>query len=302
MLLVALAALSWPARGEMFVEGYLGGVQGASGNNFGISGPVSREEVPGILEIIESSAHRNIPVRPEPAFLGGLKIGAWFDRTGILAGINFPNWMKYFGFYVDFSFHRLNLSKQLSDSSLSNQLNIPIIPLSLTSTVDFKADFFSEGTAATLAFMFAARYGFLPDAEVPFGRLQPYLAVGPAILFASQEPALVFRGGTALATQTLTIGGTTATFTQPVDLDPLGIKPGSDSGATIALAVDAGLRWMVLKNVSFDLFFKYRYAQPSFHYEAMFFNPLTGTTLPLAFNLNPALHLFSGQVGVAYHF
>ena len=47
--------------------------------------------------------------------------------------------------------------------------------------------------------MFAGRYGFLPDSEVPFGRLQPYIAVGPA-LFCVQPEAydqlplfLVFR-------------------------------------------------------------------------------------------------------------
>jgi opacity protein-like surface antigen len=302
MLLVALVALTGPARGEVFVEGYLGGVQGANSHNFDISGPVSRQEDPGFMEAIESSSHGNIPVRPEPAFLGGLKIGAWFDRTGVLAGINFPNWMKYFGFYVDFSFHRLNLSKVVSDSSLFNQVTLTNIPLSTAQTDTFKADFFSEGTVATLAFMFAARYGFLPDAEVPFGRLQPYLAMGPALLFASQEPTLVFRGGTALETQTVTVGGASISVTQPVNLDPLGINPGSKSVTALALALDAGLRWMVLQNVSIDLFFKYRYAKPSYHYEATFFNPVTGSTLPMAFDLNPTLHLLSGQMGVAYHF
>jgi hypothetical protein len=290
--------LTGPAWGEMYVEGYLGGVQGAEADKQRISGPRDRFGIPGILDISTSWDHRNIPVRPEPAFLGGLKLGAWFDKSGVLAGIDFPNWMKYFGFYLDFSYHRLNLSKQLSDSKF--RLGLDFLGINFLNQQAFmNAEFFSEGTAATLGFMFAARYGFLPTPEIPFGRLQPYIAVGPGILFATQQPALVFKGGT-VRTSTRILGGPPIPGT--VDLDPFSLKPGSDAVATIALAVDAGLRWMVLKNVSFDLFFKYRYARPEFHYSASFFDPITGTTLPVGFDLDPIFHLFSGQVGVAYHF
>ena len=132
--------------------------------------------------------------------------------------------------------------------------------------------------------MFAGRYGFLPDSEVPFGRLQPYVAVGPAIMFSSLQPKV-------LADE---IGLTTGNPTGFV----LTNSPGSQSSTNICLVVDAGIRYMCLKNVSIDISFKYRYAQPSFSYMVW---PYCTNFLG-KFTLNPTYNLFSGQVGVAYHF
>lgn len=257
IILVAALAAPGPAPAEMYVEGYIGGVQAAgAGMDFVLPG-----STPPSPKFVTSS----LPGRFEPAVLGGLKIGTWFVKEGFL-GFNYPDWMKHLGFYLDFSFHRLNLSSRSSGTSFNN---FGVV------TNNFSE---SEGTAATLAFMFAGRYGFLPDSEVPYGRLQPYVAVGPAILFATQEPHIIFDPlGQA--------GG------------PFGLKPGSDSTATICLAVEAGLRWMALKNVSIDASFKYRHAAPQFNYHFQAdFTPATSVTL------NPTYNLFSGQLGVGYHF
>jgi opacity protein-like surface antigen len=129
--------------------------------------------------------------------------------------------------------------------------------------------------------MFTGRYGFFPDSEVPFGRLQPYVGVGPAIMFTSMKPKLHTRGiGTFNGVQTL------------------GMDPGNQGSTDIALAVDAGVRYMALKNVSFDLSFKYRYAQPNYT-----FNGQNGPDfVPAKFTMSPALNLYSFQLGVAYHF
>jgi hypothetical protein len=58
---------------------------------------------------------------------------------------------------------------------------------------------------------------------------------------------------------------------------------------------------MALKNVSLDLSFKYRYAEPSYTY-----NLSAGANnffiAPHSVTMNQTLHLFSVQLGAAYHF
>jgi len=158
MLLAALAVFPGVAKSEMYVEAYLGGTQAANAR--------------GALNM--NGLDMRLPGRFDPAFLGGLKIGTWFVREGFL-GYQYPDWMKHFGFYLDFNYHRLNLRPQ--NASYFDGVTTQ------------RYTFDSNGTVATLAFMFAARYGFYPDSAAPFGRLQPYLGLGPALLFASQRPS-----------------------------------------------------------------------------------------------------------------
>jgi opacity protein-like surface antigen len=243
LALALLALLYGAARAEMFVEGYIGGNWTANApDDFTWEGLI-RPSYPGHID---------------PAFQGGLKLGAWFERSGVLSGLNFPTWMRYFGFWLDFSYHALNFPAR---TYLSNSDKIP------------NGTFSSEGAVATLAFMFGARYGFFPDAEVPFGRLQPYVAVGPALMFSWQQPTI-----NILATQ------------YHWDAD-------SSSSTNVGLAVEAGLRWMALKNVSLEVSFKYRYFNPTYKYQG----PLGIGPDPNCY-LRPNFHLFSLQVGAAYHF
>jgi opacity protein-like surface antigen len=252
-LAAALLTLPGPAKAEMYVEAYFG-LNTASSFDTPVS--VSFSDLPNVVD------KGTLPGGPNAAIIGGLKIGTWFVPTGFL-GCNYPDWAKYFGFYTDFSFHRLDARRQ--------QLGVSEYDAGVL--VDrFRADFLSEGTVATWAFMFAARYGFFPDSEVPFGRLQPYVAVGPAVMWSTQQPKLIS-----------------------------GLNPGSASSTNIALAVDAGLRYMCLKNVSLDLSFKYRYAQPSYSYSQIIRSGEVDTTTA-SFTYKPTYNLFSLQLGAAYHF
>ena len=274
-LAAALLALPGPAKAEMYVEAYLGGAfSGDLGTDFTQTHPAWPGANPG-------NAGENLKTRGSmaPAVMGGVKIGTWFVPTGFL-GASYPDWMKYFGFNLDFSYHRLNATQHSFDSIVSFYRNGVAAPRQASTDGTF---FKTEGTAFTLAFMFAARYGFFQDSEVPFGRLQPYVAVGPAILFSTQT--LTYRANRR---------------------DPFGPKSywysqdtASRSSVNVALAVEGGIRYMCLKNVSVDLSFKYRYAQPSYKFTPFDDWSWAGTT---EVKYNPTYNLFSGQLGVAYHF
>jgi outer membrane protein W len=272
-----LALLAGAVQAEMWAGGYLGGTWGANNSSYLSVSPVRIFPDDAVVDINTKLAHT---AHIQGAFQGGLKIGAWFEKSGVLSGINFPTWMKYFGFYTDFSYHRLNFRHDLGTATY----NVRVVLLddgSYTFSGSRPFGLYTEGYAATWAFMFAGRYGFLPDSDVPFGRLQLMLAVGPAILFSGQNP-------------------TFTSYYSASGFGPYALwKPGSQSSTDICLAVEAGLRYMALKNVSIDATFKYRYAEPTYKYTAVLYNE---PTIRPTVTLNPTYHLFSFQIGANYHF
>ena len=92
-LMAVFLTMSGSAKAEMYLEGYLGGV-GAT--NLGDSTTWNYPTIPGFQD------NYNVPGNPSAAVIGGVKLGTWFVPTGFL-GYNYPEWMKYFGFYTDFS-------------------------------------------------------------------------------------------------------------------------------------------------------------------------------------------------------
>jgi opacity protein-like surface antigen len=79
----------------------------------------------------------------------------------------------------------------------------------------------------------------------------------------------------------------------------LNLSKAAYTDTTIALAAESGIRYMATKNVSIDLSFKYRYAQPSFYLNDRV-NEADGA--PASVKLTPTYNLFSGEIGVAYQF
>lgn len=159
-------------------------------------------------------------VKTEPAALGGVIIGYDFVKEGFL-GYDWPNWLKYFSLAIDLTYN--NFSQRAQDVQAKTPSGL--FPLRIS-----KAD----GYMLVLSFLFIAKYGFFHDPELPFGRLIPYVGVGPGIFFSVVETSHSFSG-----------------------------YPSSDS-AEPGIVTEAGVRYMVLRNVSLDAAFRYRYVIPSY--------------------------------------
>jgi hypothetical protein len=214
-LVLTLVALPGMAQSAMWVGGEVGG-------NFVASTDVDMTNFPaaGITRTWKN-------VRVEPSVIGGLTIGYDFIKEGFL-GYDWPAWMKYFTFATDFTYNRFDMRRQF----------VTFIPpvARLLNQGFYAGTSGAEGYMAAWSFLFIFHYGFLPDAEVPAGRLHPYVGVGPCLLFSG--------------------------------LDLGGMGWGNKSSVDICLVTEAGIRFMALKNVSLDAAFRYRWASPTYGFVA----------------------------------
>jgi hypothetical protein len=211
-LLAALLALSGVAQSAMWVGAELGG-------NFNPAASVNAGPF---------SVNADI----KPSVIGGATIGYDFVNAGFGA-YAWPDWMKYFSFAMDITYNRLSIhgggtgfGNMLSPSSRLN------------------------GYEVAWTFLFMAHYGFLPDSEVPGGRINPYIGVGPAIVWTGIEGTLPYQ----FKNQT------------PVVIQPAERVKSSNFGGSamnVALVVEPGIRWVCFKNVSVDTAFRWRYSVPS---------------------------------------
>jgi opacity protein-like surface antigen len=277
VILALLLVLSAVARAEVYVEGFLGGT---TATNLGRASfhqqdlpepppppPPPPRQPNTVPTAIGSYLNLKNTGGVAPSLIGGARVGTWFVPEGFL-GFNYPKWMKYFGFYTDISYQRLDVCERSIWVDDFNDARV------FQGT--FPGKFYSRGYVVTWAFMLAARYGFLPNEEVPFGRLQPWVGIGPAILFTGMRPkATVYAGNNVGAIA----------------------NPGWDSTVAAALVVDAGVRYMICKKLSVDLSFRYRYAKPHFNFD---FTDIRG--VPSNLDFSPTYNLFSGMAGIAYHF
>ncbi len=164
LLLMAVFSLMMTGAGEaaMWI-----GVQG--GPNFVANGDVKGEFI------------RLKDVKTETAVLGGVTIGYDFVKGGFL-GYDWPNWLKYFSFAVDITYNDFSQKAQsVQYKAQYVQYNTRwggLFPINISQV---------HGHMLVLSFLFIAKYGLLPTPEIPFGRLIPYVGVGPGIFFSAAE-------------------------------------------------------------------------------------------------------------------
>jgi hypothetical protein len=260
--------------------------------------PKTRDDssAPGLPASVHSRIQ--IPGRLAPALSVGAKVGTWFDY-GFL-----PPLAKHVGFCLNYSYQPLQFSSSsgtfwqtayhpaTSGSSWTDWSSVSdprfvgfserftpvgVIMNILTGSSVFR----STGGIHNLGFLFKARFGLLPDSKVPFGRLQPWVGVGPSINFIYQRATVKF--------DTLTSVNGTPTFVANLN-DYFKYKMGSDK--VLGLQAAAGLKWMVFSTISLD--FSVQYDKFTVSYTFTTPGQATGT-------INYPVDNFSFNLGLAYH-
>lgn len=243
VLLVGLMLTPAPSRSETYFGAYLGG-------NFSSNFDPEFDIHPQFFQpriIIANRTARNVSM--DPAFIVGGKIGHWFTRERVF-GLNMPKWLKYFGFELDLSYHSLSWPNQ----------SVRVDPLNRNFVLE------NDGSAITMVFLFMGRYGFLKDSEVPFGRLQPYIGIGPIVFFSTQK---------------LNIG-----------------QDFQSTEADVGLGIESGIRYMFRKNVSLNIAFRYRYVPNHLDVDDTIFDQPVKRYVVMRTKYN----LYDIIFGIAYHF
>lgn len=238
VMMAALNLLPSLAQGEFYVGAYLG--------------PSFASSIDPDFEFHANRyvfATRTAPgVSVDPSLLVGGKIGYWFTKKSIF-GLQMPSWLKYFGFEVDVSYQNLSWPSQ----------EVTIEPINLKQTLKM------DGNAITVAFLFLARYGFYRDADVPLGRLQPYLGIGPAVVITNTK---------------LNIG-----------------RDFRSTEGDLGLAVETGLRYMIHPKISLNAAFRYRYLPTHVDVDDTIFDQGSRYIA-----MRSTYQMFDLIFGVAYHF
>jgi hypothetical protein len=200
-LVISLLAMSGVAQSAMWVGAELGG-------NFNNTN----------LDVTLGNLNASTSVFVRPSVIGGATIGYDFVNAGFGA-YAWPDWMKYFSFAMDITYNKLELHQTYGALTPNSRLN---------------------GYEVAWTFLFMAHYGFMPDSEVPSGRINPYIGVGPALVWSGAD---------------FTVPGVRGNATYNTNF--------GTSAMNVALVVEPGIRWVAFKNVSIDTAFRYRYSVPS---------------------------------------
>ena len=236
-LVAAMLAMSGVAQSAMWVGAELGG-------NF--------NSYPDISVTTPGGVSRTAATEVRPSVIGGVTLGYDFVNAGFGA-YAYPDWMKYFSFALDYTYNKMDV--QAGGPGLG---------------AFFAPSSRLHGSESALTFLFMFHYGFMPDSDVPSGRINPYLGIGPAIVWTKVE-------GTIPVYHFAAVPGYYAS------------SNGGDNAMNVALVVEPGVRFVVLPNVSIDVAMRWRYSAPSYE--------VHGVTIKAN-----SLNQFAPLIRASYHF
>ena len=165
LLMAAVLALPGAAQSAMWVGGELG-VNFVGNNDLKCKQPRRR--------YLNAWRHQLRTLR----VIGGITVGYDFVNAGF-GGYNYPDWMKYFGFAMDYTYNRLSIEQP--NGFGYRQWG------TFTVTTNILGGSQYRWYVSALTFLFYGHYGFFPDSEVPSGRVHPYVGVGPAVVWTGLD-------------------------------------------------------------------------------------------------------------------
>ena len=211
---------------------------------------------------VKSAGSMAFPGSVNPSVVGGIKIG----RFGCCFS-DAPIW-NYFGWSMDVSYQRYSLSQQSGTFQRTTWVNGDLFSQG-AGTAALQGD----GSLFTLAFLVNARYGFLPTPENPFGTLQPYGGVGPALVVNRFDPKIMltsFNGNR--------VNG--------------GLDFNGETSVNVGLAAEGGVRYFPIQHVFLDLSYRYLRSRPDFSF----------TSNTAGMKLDNTINNSSVRFGVGYAF
>lgn len=174
--------------------------------------------------------------------------GKWGVNVGWWVNDDPASFLGHLGGNFNFSYNRLDF--QRSGGSFKAAVTIAGVPDFVDGAVG-TMDFGSRGDLFSLAHLFNYRRGVLPDDQSPFGRLQFYGGLGPALMINNQKCTSV---NTFISNSSGKPG------------NPIPVKQsfGSQVDVSPGLMVQLGAKYFFTKNIYTNFSLDYRYFQSSF--------------------------------------
>ena len=211
------------------------------------------------LEIAGSTRTRSVRLPKDntvdPALLSGLTVEYYFVDKGVLR-YDWPDWMKNISIALDVTHNQLAFGHQTTNFICQDP------DWGTLSLPEF------NGYVLTFSLLFKYRFPLIKQPDFPDGRLFLYVGAGPGISYSYLEANNNILGNDSA------VGHGTAT--------------------SPTLVAESGISLFVVKDVSIDLFFRYRYSAPRYEFNV----GVCGAPLYVKFDNNS----YNAALRIAYHF